>query len=72
VSRSGTAVLALAAAGPALKHGPRPGSRLVLVPVAGTGRRRPWDGLGERGGEPDRQAGEGEERGRERAETGKH
>jgi hypothetical protein len=72
VSRSGTAVLALAAAGPALKHGPRPGSRLVLVPVAGTGCRRPWDSLGERRREPDRQAGEGEERGRERAETGKH
>ena len=72
MSRSAAAVLALAAAGPALKHGQRPGSRLVRVPAAGTGRRRPWDGLGERGRKPDHQAGNGKERGRERAETGKH
>ena len=72
MSRSGTAVLALVAAGPAWEHGQRPGSRLVRVPAAGTGRRRLWDGLGERGREPDHQAGKGEERGGERAETGKH
>src|SRR6185503_189639 len=35
VSRSGTAVLALVAAGPAWEHGQRPGSRLVRVPAAG-------------------------------------
>lgn len=72
MSRSGTAVLALAAAGPAWEQGQHPGSRLVRVPAAGTGRRRLWDGLGERGREPDHQAGKGEERGGERAETGKH
>jgi hypothetical protein len=65
-------MVALVAAGPAWDHGRRSGSRLVRVPAAGTGRRRPWDGLGERGREPDHQAGKGEERGGGRAETGKH